>query len=115
MFFSLARRHPDIAWPFLRAHTRELLSRIVPSQQAWFLTNEVSQTFWFLPQSELRGYFERELGPFSGRSIHVAMESVVKSQQAATKVTAEVRRYESTISESGSPIFPAIANAARTP
>ncbi len=93
IFFSLARRHPAIAWPFLQAHTRELLSRIVPSQQAWFLTTEVSQTFWFLPQSELRTYFERELGPFSRRSIHVAMEEVGKRQRAAAKISAEVRRY----------------------
>ncbi len=93
IFFSLARRHPDIAWPLLQAHTRELLSRIVPSQRAWFLTTEVSQTFWFLPQSELRAYFERELGPFSERSIHVAMQDVVKRQQAAAKIAAEVRRY----------------------
>ncbi len=95
MFFSLARRHPDIAWPFLQAHTRELLSRIVPSQQAWFLTSEVSQTFWFLPRAQLRAYFERELGPYSGHSIHTAMVEIATNQQAAAKIASGVRRYES--------------------
>ena len=57
--FALGKRHPELAYGYLRTHLTALKKPLAPTQQAWTIANGVATSLWRgAPPDELKRFLE---------------------------------------------------------